>query len=168
MDDAHPALGGGDLAPERLEQANINPSTGLATDYLNHFNEVIMLLEMLPAMPDCAEDVLEWHPLSYEAHFEKSGFSEKNLAIAAYRAAPARLRGALEAIVTKIDAAVLEAQATLRAASDVSMVANPIAEEVTTLIKPMVAGAGAIIHGHIDDIAPGEDESQAAIDALFA
>jgi len=30
-----------------LLAANINPRTGLATDYLNHFNEAIMLLEMI-------------------------------------------------------------------------------------------------------------------------
>ena len=47
-----------------LRAANINPRTGLATDYLNHFNEAIMLLEMIPDMPDCAEDFLTWRPLS--------------------------------------------------------------------------------------------------------
>jgi hypothetical protein len=49
---------------ERLRAANINPRTGLATDYLNHFNEAIMLLEMIPDMPECAEDFLGWQPLS--------------------------------------------------------------------------------------------------------
>ena len=39
-----------------LSAANINPRTGLATDYLNHFNEAVMLLEMVPDMPECAED----------------------------------------------------------------------------------------------------------------
>src|SRR5713226_3249565 len=43
-----------------LRAANINPRTGLATDYLNHFNEAIMLLEMVPDMPECAEDFLTW------------------------------------------------------------------------------------------------------------
>ncbi|MEO8318885.1 MAG: hypothetical protein ABI561_11235, partial [Bradyrhizobium sp.] len=38
----------------QLKAANINPRTGLATDYLNHFNEAIMLLEMVPDMPECA------------------------------------------------------------------------------------------------------------------
>jgi hypothetical protein len=33
------------LSPERLAKANISPVTGLATDYLNHFNEAIMLLD---------------------------------------------------------------------------------------------------------------------------
>ena len=44
----------------QLRAANINPRTGLATDYLNHFNEAIMLLEMIPDMPECAEDFLLW------------------------------------------------------------------------------------------------------------
>jgi len=39
-----------------LRAANINPPTGLATDYLNHFSEAVMLLEMVPVMPECAED----------------------------------------------------------------------------------------------------------------
>src|SRR5262245_28249336 len=49
---------------QMLRDANINPRTGLATDYLNHFNEAIMLLEMIPDMPECADDFLEWRPLS--------------------------------------------------------------------------------------------------------
>ena len=43
---------------QRLQGTNINVNTLLATDYLNHFNEVIMLIEMLPDMPDMLEDVL--------------------------------------------------------------------------------------------------------------
>ncbi|MBA5779260.1 hypothetical protein H2509_19190 [Stappia sp. F7233] len=168
MVDAAAALGRGELAKARLEQANINPQTGLATDYLNHFNEVVMLLEMLPAMPDCAEDVLEWTPLSYEAHFEKSGFSEKQLAITAYRAAPDELREALTSVVRRIDDAVLAAQSRLRQADEPVALANSLAEEATMTIKPLVAVAGAIIHGHVDTQEPAEDESQAAIDALFA
>ena len=52
-----------------LRAANINPRTGLATDYLNHFNEAVMLLEMVPDIPECAEDFLAWTPLTYPEHF---------------------------------------------------------------------------------------------------
>jgi hypothetical protein len=48
----------------QLQAANINPRTGLATDYLNHFNEAIMLLEMIPDMPECVEEFLGWQPRS--------------------------------------------------------------------------------------------------------
>ena len=34
-----------------LSDANIHPETGLATDYLNRFNEAVMLLDMLGELP---------------------------------------------------------------------------------------------------------------------
>ena len=130
MECLHPVLGAGDLAAERLELANINPQTGLATDYLNHFNEVMMLLEMLPDMPDCAEDVLEWAPLDYEGHFKNSTFKDKNLAILAYGAAPANLREHLEQQVSEINALVGEIQEQLRQTPDPALVASEIADNV--------------------------------------
>src|SRR5712692_6923251 len=76
----------------QLRAANINPRTGLATDYLNHFNEAIMLLEMIPDMPECAEDFLTWTPLSYCEHFMASNFRARDLAIEAYESADAAIR----------------------------------------------------------------------------
>ncbi|TNY07221.1 hypothetical protein, partial [Escherichia coli] len=70
----------------------INPRTGLATDYLNHFNEAIMLLEMVPDMPECASDFLEWQPLSYAEHFTASNFKARDLAIESYQTADAAIR----------------------------------------------------------------------------
>jgi hypothetical protein len=49
---------------------NINPQTLLATDYLNHFNEIHMLLDMLADMPDCLDDIINWEAISYQKHFE--------------------------------------------------------------------------------------------------
>jgi len=40
----------------------INPQTGLCTDYLNHFNEAIMVLEMLSTVPESIDDFLTWRP----------------------------------------------------------------------------------------------------------
>src|SRR3979411_3502933 len=76
----------------RLRAANINPRTGLATDYLNHFNEAIMLLEMVPDMPECAEDFLTWTPLSYAEHFWASNFKARDLAIEAYELSDAKTK----------------------------------------------------------------------------
>ncbi len=83
-----------DLEELRKEVAgnNINEVTLLATDYLNHFNEVVMLIEMLPDMPDMLEDVQEWEPKTYEEHFEQSVFAAKDLAIKAYRNSPAQFK----------------------------------------------------------------------------
>src|SRR3954454_17093904 len=75
-----------------LRAANINPKTGLATDYLNHFNEAVMLLEMIPDVPECAEDFLDWKPLSYREHFVASHFKARDLAISAYDSADPAVR----------------------------------------------------------------------------
>ena len=74
-----------------LLAANVNPVTGLATDYLNLFNEAIMLFEMGLDMPDMAEELTEWAPHSVHVeHFERSGFEMKDVVIAAYdEASPA-------------------------------------------------------------------------------
>src|SRR3954470_1501867 len=75
------------IDPARLAAANINPKTRLATDYLNHFNEAIMLLEILPDTPACIVELIGWEPLSYPEHFAASNLKDRELAIAAYEAA---------------------------------------------------------------------------------
>lgn len=160
-------LGEGVLSADALVAANINPSTGLATDYLNHFNEVVMLMEMLPDMPDCAEDVLDWQPLDYCGHFRQSAFKDKDLAILAYEAAPRPVRAHLETLILQIDGAVIDAQDRLRAGSDAAA-CQAVATLATEEIKPLIAAASGTIHGR----AEGEDDfadetAQADIDALF-
>src|SRR5476649_2118415 len=92
----------------RISDANINPATGLATDYLNHFNEAVMLLEMLSGCPECLDDFLGWRPMSYREHFVASRFKGRDLAIAAYDAADPALRNCLDVLAGQMTA-VLEA-----------------------------------------------------------
>jgi hypothetical protein len=40
----------------RVKDANINDQPLLATDYLNHFNEIVMILDMLPDMPELIDE----------------------------------------------------------------------------------------------------------------
>ena len=83
----------GACAP-RLADANINPATGLSTDYLNHFTEAIMLLEMLSSCPECLDDFLGWRPKSYREHFAASRFSDRDAGdrrLRRRRSEPARL-----------------------------------------------------------------------------
>src|SRR5260370_24537924 len=101
----------------RLRAANINPRTGLATDYLNHFNEAIMLLEMIPDLPRCAEDFLLWYPLSYREHFMASHFNPHHLAIDSYHSADQPIptnfithTSAITSILTAVGAAMREAR----------------------------------------------------------
>jgi hypothetical protein len=129
-----------------LLAANINPRTGLATDYLNHFNEAIMLLEMIPDMPECAEDFLGWQPLSYAEHFTASNFRARDLAIEAYDSADSAIRAefdnitsAMTSILTAVSAAMQKVQQDKTRAT--------LAEQATGWVKPLVALAGGIING---------------------
>jgi hypothetical protein len=149
------------LSAAALAAANINPVTLLATDYLNHFNEAIMLLEMIPDMPECADDFLIWEPLSYPDHFRHSNFKGRDLAIAAYEAADPEIRArfdglcdTLSSILTAIRNAMTEAtQPTTRVR---------LAEQATGWLKPLVIQAGGVING--DDAVQAE-EAQPQSDA---
>jgi hypothetical protein len=158
---------GGHATDERLADANINPVTGLATDYLNHFNEAIMLLEMLRSCPDCIEDFLAWRPLSYREHFASSHFSGRDMAIAAYDAAEPALRERLDAL-TGTMTAMLEAT---RAALNSGLPPDAgglIAEATAAWLKPLIARAGALINGEADTERGQPLAPQAVVDGLFA
>ena len=128
-----------------LRAANINPRTGLATDYLNHFNEAIMLLEMIPDMPECAEDFLTWCPLSYCEHFMASNFKARDLAIEAYEAADTKIRAEFDNLTSTMTSILTAVGAAMREAErDKTRV---LAEQATGWVKPLVALAGSIING---------------------
>jgi hypothetical protein len=156
-------LGDGVLSVAALQRANVHPESGLATDYLNHFNEVVMLLEMLGDMPEMAEEVLDWSPCGYVEHFQRTGHAGAETVIAAYSAAPRALRAHFETVISALDHALAQAQERVRA-GEPAAAATLAGDE----IAPLLAAARASVNGRIE----GEDiddraAAQAGIDALF-
>jgi hypothetical protein len=145
--------------------ANINPGTGLATDYLNHFNEVTMLLGLVADMPDMIEDVRRWRPASYEEHFLRSSFTAKALAIDAYRAAPASVRAALSAAIAALDRAILVAVADLEAHPVAQY--GAVARRHEEVVRPLMGRLAGIIHGVEFDEEAAPEASQIAVDAIL-
>jgi hypothetical protein len=129
-----------------LRAANINPRTGLATDYLNHFNEAVMLLEMIPDMPECVEDFLGWEPLSYAEHFTASNFKARDLAIEAYNCADVRIRTEFDSVASAITSILAAVSAAMREAKT-DETRTRLAEQATVWVKPLVMQAGGIING---------------------
>jgi hypothetical protein len=156
-----------DLDPARLAAANINPRTLLATDYLNHFNEAIMLLELLPDTPECIVELIGWEPLTYSEHFAASPFRDRELAIAAYEAAEPIARVRLDELADTMNALLAATcEALLRRSSLASAIS--LAAETAARLRPLVAQAGAVINGRglgAEDITTAEQ--QAEVDALF-
>lgn len=164
---------GSSLSREALMAANINPDTFLATDYLNHFNEVVMLIEMLSSMPDCAEDVLCWSPMSYDAYFKQSHFKDKDLALDAFREAPEEGRDRLEHVIGEIDRHMLQVLEAVEAAmqSGDADAFDMIAFKVSSEIRPLLDQASGVINGvseRTDPMLAAElPTAQVAVDALF-
>lgn len=145
-----------------VEGTNINCRTLLATDYLNHFNEIIMLIEMISDMPECIEDIAAWTPKSYQDHFRDSGFSDGELAVAAYDYVPAQYRTPFERLINQLDALVLQVAAKLVAASAAEDQAEIAAAALFgPELRLLAEKAGAIINGET------EATDQADIDAML-
>lgn len=138
-----------DRLKAQCEGRNINPETLLATDYLNHFNEVIMLLDMVPDMPDILEDCKEWQPKSYAEHFHDSSFSDKELAILAYHHAPARYRQPFDETIGRMNALALSsiAEAESALAEGRTEAVTDIVRTASRTLQKMMDVASAIIHG---------------------
>ncbi len=176
-DDAYPAM------RERAVGTNVNEQTLLATDYLNHFNEVVMTLEMLADMPELLEEAKAWAPKDYKDHFRDSTIADRELAIEAYDHAPPKFKEPFENNIDKINHLMITSIERLESDinnGDMELVrAN--AKALSQVIQRLMDMCSANIHGsattmdqsEIDNLigAAPEPESapdaQADIDALF-
>jgi hypothetical protein len=149
-DPAQPAGLDTEARAAQLRAANINPRTGLATDYLNHFNEAVMLLEMIPDLPECADDFLQWHPLSYAEHFTASNFRARDLAISAYESADPAIRAELDQLTNTMTSILVAVGQAMREASQDRTRAK-LAEQAVHWVRPLVMAAGGVINGGAED-----------------
>ncbi len=150
------------LGTDTLSAANINPMTWLATDYLNHFNEAIMLLELAATDPDCLKDLLAWTPKTYREHFASSHLQGRHIALAAYDAADPIARDSLEKLSGMMSVVLQATCVAMRAQMSPDDV-QALAASVVSGLKPLVARAGAVINGE----AAAAQSPQVAVDALL-
>jgi hypothetical protein len=147
----------------RLRGTSVNERSLLATDYLNHFNEVVMMIELVPQMPACMDEVRAWRPKRYKEHFRDSGLHDRDLAIAAYDLAPPAGRAAFEDTVARLDAAVAAAIVEIDSASaagDAARLAH-VADEAVHQLQLLIDIASALINGEMPTA------QQREIDALL-
>lgn len=148
----------------KLEENNINPVSFLATDYLNHYNEVFMLLEMIPDMPDMIEELEGWEPKSYIVHFADSNLSEKEIAIEAYNICPQHVKIPFDLLVARLNELITkclkDAQLYYSEGKESDMIKIVTGNLVE--MKRMWSGLNAIIHSD------NTTEDQTSIDELLA
>ncbi len=133
----------------RAEGTNINPQTLLATDYLNHFNEIVMMLEMIPDIAECFDEARAWQPKTYQQHFRDSQFRDRELAIEAYDHVPPRYREPFDEVVGQMNAliaSVLDRIATALEDGEPEVV-RLLCSDSSRGLQKMIDIASAVIHG---------------------
>jgi len=134
---------------EKVRGTNINAQTLLATDYLNHFNEIVMTLEMIPDMPELLEEAKEWRPRTYREHLLASTFSDRELAAEAYDHVPRKYRQAFEKTIAQIDTLIATTidriERDMERGDPELMRENAVA--LSRVIQRLMDVAGGIIHG---------------------
>jgi hypothetical protein len=148
---------------ERARGSNVNDKTLLATDYLNHVNEIVMLFDLVPDAPECLEDCKAWQPVAYQDHFRASHIADRDLAIEAYDYSPPIYKEPFDQLVDKMNRLVslsIEKLDTALAEGNED-VTRLIAERASRNLQDLIGQASAVINGtdHVVD--------QAQIDALM-
>jgi hypothetical protein len=142
---------------QKVIGTNIHDRTLLATDYLNHFNEVIMIIELIPDAPECLDDARLWAPKSYREHFLGSGFKDKELAVAAYEHAPARYRAPFDAVIVALDDLIFRSLGEIEAVKDGGDERlRHVCSTASLMLQGLVEKASAIIHGEEAVLAQSE------------
>lgn len=163
---------------ERIIGKSISPTTYLATDYLNHFNEVIMLLDMIIDMPDLLQELCEWRPKDYVTHFGDSGLSDQDLIVEAYHAASDEDRNTLYAVTVEMERII---QDTIAKATNDDQTIDEISLSIlctstTEKLRERINLASAVINSGAASVASQHNvalthtsinDTQATVDILF-
>jgi hypothetical protein len=140
---------------------------GLSTDYLNHYSEILMLIEMASFDEDAVADLSGWQPVDYRAYFERSPLRRAASALAAYEALAPQRRTGFEQTVEALDklaaAAILALQPPCHAPNRVL-----IGEVIGPAIRRLIDRCAAFLNSDGAVLCEGADEPQAIIDRLIA
>lgn len=148
---------------EKVRGTNVSEQTLLATDYLNHFNEIIMTLEMVPDMPELLDEAKVWAPKSYQDHFRGSSIADKDLAIEAYGHVPDMFKAPFEATIAQANKVVVAAIQRIEREIEAGSpeLVRVACTSASHLLQKLMDHASANIHGSVSTM------DQTDIDALL-
>jgi len=149
----------------------VNPNSGMANDYLNHFNEILLLVENLPALlPEMVDDILEWEPIGYEDYFQNSVLPGKDHVLEVYAALDEEFRQDFENMVHLMNSIVLRSITVIADnrkpdgtldPEDLGLVCGELAADMRTVLDRT---ADLINHGY----APPLERPQEMADRIMA
>ncbi len=88
----------------------VNPKSGIANDYLNVLNEISMLVENYPAMPEFYDSIVEWKSTGYTEYFQKSNLPGRDAALKSWEVTRSELREAFEKLIFEMETLAVKAK----------------------------------------------------------
>lgn len=157
------------LAEMPAGQAGSVDAPRLSTDFLNHYSEALMLIEMAGADESFVADLQSWQSRSYREHFRASPLRCAASALAAYdRVDPARARTfedvclAMTRLVQTVTALLAEVPQPKELPMIVAVASDALRSQIGRATQFINA------NGTVDIAAVGDAALQAQIDALLA
>jgi len=140
----------------------IDALSGLASDFLNQFNEVSMLLDMAGDDIELLEELNDWSPRGYAEHFEASNFRDSALVLEAYALCPSDTRADFDQQSRELGAVILGGLESIRTAPGDAARVEAESQALAADVRARIDALSAIIH-------PTEKPpSNAEIAAMFA
>jgi hypothetical protein len=97
-----------DFSLEAQAAALVNPASGIASDYLNHFNEIFLIIENLPILlPEMIDDIIKWKPVGYREYFENSPLPGSAETLRIYDGLDKNFRADFDSMIELLDEIVL-------------------------------------------------------------
>ena len=141
---------------------------GLSNDFLNHYSEVLMLIEMAGDDPSIGEELARWRPVGYRDYFASSELRRAADALAAYDALPEARRHAFAKLIAAMDTLSTMAVFALEPPSQPDS-ARVIIEATAPALRGLIAKAAAFLNSGGRELAGDSDaeEAQAVIDGII-
>jgi hypothetical protein len=94
---------------EKRAASLINPESGIANDFINHFADVFLLIENFPLLlPEMVDDMLQWRAKSYREYFSNSNLPGREEALKSYEALESEFRRDFEVMIAKLNMMALD------------------------------------------------------------
>ncbi len=155
---------------EARAAALVNPASGIANDYLNHFNEALLLIENLPALlPEMVDEILAWHPVGYREYFTNSPLPGSAATLEIYDTLDDDFRKDFETMITILDGIIINSIDIIKASRrpDGTLEADEVSdvcEELSTKLRRVLDRTADLVnHGY----APPLERAQNMADRIL-
>jgi hypothetical protein len=155
---------------EARAAALVNPASGIANDYLNHFNEALLLIENLPALlPEMIDEMLAWRPVGYREYFTNSPLPGSAVTLEIYDSLDDDFRNDFEAMIVILNQIITNSIAVITAARRPDGTLEPdevsdVCEELSARLRRVLDRTADLVnHGY----APPLERAQNMADRIL-